>query len=232
MQQRADRHPLPDLTLLLGFGRVILNSGSRTSNCVKFVYGFVQYKQYMVRGEFLTSSLRCLSSLVVFLLLASPQPVISSPVNDGVVATRKLSVRKFSSSGSQTQPELHLVIKLSDRRVYVYRQQQLLTSYPIAVGREGWETPTGQYQVIQKIQEPAWQHPFTGEIIPPGPENPLGMRWIGFWTDGTNYIGFHGTPNEDTVGQAASHGCIRMLNQDVQLLFDKVTIGTPVIVEP
>ncbi|MEA5519161.1 L,D-transpeptidase [Limnoraphis robusta] len=186
----------------------------------------------MVRGKSLIFSLRWLSSLVVFLLLATPQPVISSPVNDGVVATRKLSVRKFSSSGSQTQSELHLVIKLSDRRVYVYRQQQLLTSYPIAVGREGWETPTGQYQVIQKIQEPAWQHPFTGEIVPPGPENPLGMRWIGFWTDGTNYIGFHGTPNEDTVGQAASHGCIRMLNQDVQLLFDKVTIGTPVIVQP
>jgi len=200
----------------------------------------VQYKQYMVRGKFfIIYRLSSLSSLVVFLLLATPNPVISSPVNDGVVAA-KLSVTKFSTPQSSllhqiskpSQPKLQLIIRLSDRRVYVYRQDQLLTSYPIAVGRDGWETPTGQYQVIQKIQEPAWEHPFTGEVIPPGPENPLGMRWIGFWTDGTNYIGFHGTPNEDTVGQAASHGCIRMLNQDVLLLFDKVTIGTPVIVEP
>ncbi|MEL7038977.1 MAG: L,D-transpeptidase [Cyanobacteria bacterium J06592_8] len=185
----------------------------------------------MVRGDSLTNSLKWLSSLIVFLFFATPQPVISSPVQERVVAARKLSVPKFSTDSTPT-PNIQLIIRLSDRRVYVYRQQQLLTSYPIAVGREGWETPTGEYKVIQKIQEPSWEHPFTGEIVPPGPENPLGIRWIGFWTDGTNYIGFHGTPNEETVGEAVSHGCIRMLNQDVVLLFDKVTIGTPVIVEP
>ncbi len=128
--------------------------------------------------------------------------------------------------------KIHLVIRLSDRRVYVYQDEQLKTSYPIAIGREGWETPTGTYKIIQKIPNPSWKHPFTGEIIPPGPENPLGERWIGFWTDGTNYIGFHGTPNEETVGQAASHGCVRMLNQDVLALFEKVGIGTTVVVEP
>ncbi|MDJ0514728.1 MAG: L,D-transpeptidase [Trichodesmium sp. MO_231.B1] len=128
--------------------------------------------------------------------------------------------------------KIHLVIKLSDRRVYVYQDDKLKTSYPIAIGREGWETPTGTHKIIQKIPNPSWKHPFTGEIIPPGPENPLGERWIGFWTDGTNYIGFHGTPNEETVGQAASHGCVRMLNQDVLALFEKVGIGTTVVVEP
>ncbi|MGD1701531.1 L,D-transpeptidase [Dapis sp. BLCC M229] len=128
--------------------------------------------------------------------------------------------------------KIHLVIKLSDRRVYVYQNDKLKTSYPIAIGREGWETPTGTHKVIQKIPNPSWKHPFTGEIIPPGPENPLGERWIGFWTDGTNYIGFHGTPNEETIGQAASHGCVRMLNQDVLALFEKVGIGTTVVVEP
>ena len=128
--------------------------------------------------------------------------------------------------------KIYLVIRLSDRRVYVYQDDQLKTSYPIAIGREGWETPTGTHKVIQKIPNPSWKHPFTGEIIPPGPENPLGKRWIGFWTDGTNYIGFHGTPKEETVGQAASHGCVRMLNQDVLALFEKVGIGTIVVVEP
>ncbi len=132
----------------------------------------------------------------------------------------------------QQNEQVHLVIKLSDRRVYVYQDNQLKNSYPIAIGREGWETPTGTYKVIQKIPNPSWKHPFTGEIIPPGPENPLGERWIGFWTDGTNYIGFHGTPNEETVGQAASHGCVRMLNRDVRAMFEKVAIGTTVIVEP
>ncbi|HEY9863234.1 MAG TPA: L,D-transpeptidase [Candidatus Obscuribacterales bacterium] len=149
---------------------------------------------------------------------------------------------KFATSNPFSQPNtplsepievnLKLVIKLNERRVYLYQNQQLKTSYPIAVGREGWETPVGKYQVIEMISQPAWEHPFTGEIIPPGPDNPLGERWIGFWTDGKNYIGFHGTPNTETVGQAASHGCIRMFNQDVLALFEKVNIGTTVIVEP
>ncbi|MGL5082491.1 MAG: L,D-transpeptidase [Microcoleaceae cyanobacterium] len=153
-------------------------------------------------------------------------------------AAQLLSPESVNSSvnapvnSSAAEKSLHLVIRLSDRRVYIYQDNQLHSSYPIAVGREGWETPTGRYQVIQLVRNPAWQHPFTGEIIPPGPENPLGDRWIGFWTDGTNFIGLHGTPNEETVGTAASHGCIRMLNQDVLTLFEKVSVGTPVSVEP
>ncbi|GAB4385920.1 MAG: hypothetical protein Kow00121_51500 [Elainellaceae cyanobacterium] len=127
---------------------------------------------------------------------------------------------------------IRLVIKLGDRRVYVYEREQLLHSYPIAIGRQGWETPTGRFQVIQMLQDPVWEHPFTGELVPPGPNNPLGSRWIGFWSDGTNYIGFHGTPNAETVGQAASHGCIRMYDHDVVALFNVVQVGTPVDVLP
>ena len=132
---------------------------------------------------------------------------------------------------SQIDP-LRLVIRLSDRRVYVYEGENLKTSYPIAVGKQGWETPTGTYEVLNMQQNPAWEHPWTGEVIAPGPNNPLGLRWIGFWTDGKNYIGFHGTPNEASVGQAASHGCIRMYNQDILALYTLVSVGTPVIVEP
>ncbi|MEB3339330.1 L,D-transpeptidase [Okeania sp.] len=142
-------------------------------------------------------------------------------------------IRKKALNKLYIQPneKTYLVIKLSDRRVYLYQNNQLKTSYPIAIGREGWETPTGTHKVIQKIANPTWKHPFTGEVVLPGPENPLGVRWIGFWTDGKNYIGFHGTPNEETVGEAVSHGCVRMLNQDVLVLFEKVEIGTTVVVE-
>lgn len=125
-----------------------------------------------------------------------------------------------------------LVIKLGDRRVYVYHEDQVKQSFPVAIGRDGWETPIGTHRVIQMQHDPVWQHPFTGELVPPGKDNPLGARWIGFWTDGTNYIGFHGTPNEDSVGQPASHGCVRMYNQDVIKLFEMVRIGTSVEVVP
>lgn len=128
--------------------------------------------------------------------------------------------------------KVHLVIRLSDRRVYVYDRDKVTTSFPIAIGRSGWETPAGEFQVIDKITNPTWEHPFTGEIAPPGVDNPLGSRWIGFWTDGTNFIGFHGTPNPESVGTPASHGCIRMYDKDVISLFEMVRVGTPVEVVP
>lgn len=132
----------------------------------------------------------------------------------------------------EVRSPLSLVVDLSDRRVYVYEEEQVKTSFRIAVGRAGWETPTGRYEVISMVEHPTWQHPFTGEIVPPGNGNPLGVRWIGFWTDGKNTIGFHGTPNEETIGRAASHGCIRMYNDDVVALFEMVQVGTPVHVVP
>jgi L,D-transpeptidase ErfK/SrfK len=132
----------------------------------------------------------------------------------------------------EVMAKVHLVIRLSDRRVYVYDRDQVTTSFPVAIGRGGWETPPGQFQVIAKIVDPAWEHPFTGEVMPPGLDNPLGSRWIGFWTDGKNFIGFHGTPNPESVGTPASHGCIRMYDKDVISLFELVQMGTPVEVVP
>lgn len=126
---------------------------------------------------------------------------------------------------------IQLVLKLSERRVYVYEGDQVKKSYPVAVGRPGWETPTGRFEVVQMLRHPGWTNPFTGEKMLPGPENPLGERWIAFWTDGTNSIGFHGTPNRDSVGQAASHGCVRMLNEHIRELYESVQMGTPVTVE-
>jgi L,D-transpeptidase ErfK/SrfK len=102
----------------------------------------------------------------------------------------------------------------------------------VAVGRTGWETPTGRFSIFEMQQNPAWQHPFTGEVVPPGGNNPLGQRWLGFWSDGTNSIGFHGTPQESSIGQAISHGCVRLRNQDVVELYEKVALGTPVYVVP
>lgn len=127
---------------------------------------------------------------------------------------------------------VHLVLRLSERRVYLYRGDRLEASYPVAVGKEGWETPTGNFEVIQLQVNPVWQSPWTGEVSTIGPNSPLGVRWIGFWTDGNDSIGFHGTPTVESIGQAASHGCVRMYNEDVVALFDQVEIGTPVVVEP
>jgi lipoprotein-anchoring transpeptidase ErfK/SrfK len=115
--------------------------------------------------------------------------------------------------------------------VAIYSGKTRIRAYPIAIGKEGWETPIGQFEVKQMLQNPTWINPMTNEVVPTGsPKNPLGSHWIGFWTDGNNWIGFHGTPETGSVGQAASHGCIRMYDRDVAALFSQVNLGTAVTV--
>lgn len=128
--------------------------------------------------------------------------------------------------------ESKLVVDLSERQVLLYQDGVVTASYPIAIGREGWETPPGNFSIINMQTDPIWQHPFTEEIIPPGADNPLGSRWIGFWTDGQQQLGFHGTNQEDLIGQAVSHGCIRLRDADIQALYNHVTLNMPVVIQP
>ena len=125
-----------------------------------------------------------------------------------------------------------VIVKLGQRRVYLYRGDRLLATYMLAIGKHGWETPTGRFQVLSKEKNPVFKSFKTGQLIEPGPNNPLGDRWIGIWTDGKTQIGFHGTNQEELLGQAVSHGCLRMRNRDVTALFDQLSLGTTVVVEP
>ena len=124
-----------------------------------------------------------------------------------------------------------LEISITHHQVTLYQAETKIKSYPVAVGRSGWETPSGNFQVMEKLKNPIWIHPLTGEVVPSGTsQNPLGHYWIGFWTNGQNWIGFHGTPDSSSVGRSDSHGCIRMYNKDIEELFSRVNVGTPVTV--
>src|SRR6476646_3219872 len=172
----------------------------------------------MVRDESITRSfmLLCLGAAFLTLVVRSqtnaasltpPRPAVSLPLQP-VKSALASSKPKLTPAQAQTR----LVVDLSDRKVSVYRSQKLQASYPVAIGQAGWETPTGTFQVTQMQTNPAWQHPITEQLITSGPDSPLGLRWIGFWSDGHNQIGFHGTNQEELIGQAVSHGCIRMRN--------------------
>ncbi|WP_442949932.1 L,D-transpeptidase [Nostoc sp.] len=141
----------------------------------------------------------------------------------------KASAQQIPSS-RLANVKTQVVVDLSDRRTYVYAGDEVIASYPIAVGKKGWETPTGSFQVIHMRHYPIWRHPITGKVFEAGTDSPLGDRWIGFWSDGRNEIGFHGTPDIDLVGTAVSHGCLRMRNSDVRLLYEQVSLGTTVLV--
>jgi len=130
-----------------------------------------------------------------------------------------------------SQTDTQLVVSLSDRKVSLYKAGKVQGTYPLAVAQAGWETPTGTFQVLNKEQNPTFVHPITGEEIPPGTDNPLGVAWIGFWTDGESEIGFHGTNQEELIGEAVSHGCLRMRNADIEAIYALVSEGTPVVVQ-
>jgi lipoprotein-anchoring transpeptidase ErfK/SrfK len=109
-------------------------------------------------------------------------------------------------------------------------------SFPVAIGRAGHETPTGEFHVEEMVVDPEFlvidkqDRTRIARRIPPGPTNPLGARWIGFahgpgWT-----VGFHGTPRPELLGRAVSGGCVRMKNADVIRVYDRVRLGTPVTV--
>lgn len=136
-----------------------------------------------------------------------------------------------SKSETVTKTDSRVVVSLSERRVQVYHGSQLLNSYAIAVAKPGWETPTGTFKVLEMERNPTWVHPITGMAIPPGNDNPLGAAWIGFLSNEEGEIGFHGTNQEELIGEAVSHGCLRMRNEDVKALYSYIATGTPVIVE-
>ncbi|HSW50215.1 MAG TPA: L,D-transpeptidase, partial [Bryobacteraceae bacterium] len=87
-------------------------------------------------------------------------------------------------------------------------------------GAPSTPSPSGIFQIASMVKSPAWYQ--TGKVVPPGPLNPLGPRWMGLSLKG---YGIHGTNSPNSVGGAKSHGCIRMRNGDVEELFELVRVG-------
>lgn len=115
----------------------------------------------------------------------------------------------------------------------LWEDLKLAKSYTVAVGQEGLETPEGLYAIQEKEENPSWHVPdsawagdLAGQVIPPGPEDPIKARWMGIFEG----AGIHGTEETYSLGSAASHGCIRMAIPDVEELYDRVEVGTPIYI--
>jgi lipoprotein-anchoring transpeptidase ErfK/SrfK len=123
-----------------------------------------------------------------------------------------------------------------DRATFTLRlweHLKLAKTYTVAVGMEGLETPEGLYAIQEKEENPTWHVPesawagsLAGEDIPPGPANPIKARWMGIFEG----AGIHGTEETESLGSAASHGCVRMAIPDVEELYDRVEVGTPIYI--
>lgn len=113
----------------------------------------------------------------------------------------------------------------SDNILKLYLDSNLVKEYSVATG-ENNGTPTGDFKVINKLENPTWYH--AGAVVPPeSPENILGTRWLGI--DHPGY-GIHGTTLPESIGKQATAGCVRMLNRDVEELYAIVPVGTKVAI--
>jgi hypothetical protein len=128
----------------------------------------------------------------------------------------------------------YVVIRRSAFRLDYFQGLRRRRSYAIAVGVQGLETPAGDYEIQGKQVNPVWHVPDSrwagskaGKVIPPGPKNPIKARWMGF----NGSAGIHGTTELGSLGQAASHGCVRMSIPNVKDLYRRVRAGTPVRIE-
>ncbi|MCX7779383.1 MAG: L,D-transpeptidase [Negativicutes bacterium] len=130
-------------------------------------------------------------------------------------------------SSALASPEIH--INIPAYALNLIDNGQIVKTYSIAVGTPYEQTPTGSFQIFMKQEYPTW-YPgtnFTDRTpVPPGPENPLGSRWMEF---SPNY-GIHGTNKGWDISYPVSGGCIRMQDADARELYDKVPLGTPVII--
>ena len=131
-----------------------------------------------------------------------------------------------------------IVINIPQRMLYFFTQGQARRAFPVALGKENWPTPSGQFKIAVKEENPVWDVPKSIQeemrregkevktCVPPGPDNPLGKHWLGLSITG---YGIHGTIAPASIYQFQTHGCIRLHPDDVAELFPAVERGTQVL---
>jgi L,D-transpeptidase ErfK/SrfK len=129
-----------------------------------------------------------------------------------------------------------IVINIPQRMLFYFKERRLIRSFPVGLGRHDWPTPTGQFKIVVKEEDPIWDVPISiqdemqreGKVVktcvPQGPDNPLGKHWLGLSIAG---YGIHGTIAPMSIYQFQTHGCIRAHPDDIAGLFDDVSRGTP-----
>ncbi len=129
------------------------------------------------------------------------------------------------------------VINLPELLLYHFVNGAYQRRYSLAIGKPSWPTPTGTFKIVEKRKNPTWNVPPSIqeemeeqgqevlEKVPPGPKNPLGQYFMATSASG---VGIHATNRPWSVGSYVSHGCMRMLPEEISQLFPQVAIGTPV----
>ncbi len=120
-----------------------------------------------------------------------------------------------------------IVLNLPERILYLYRGGSVVKYWGVAIGEDIYPTPTGNFAIIAKEKNPTWEPPrwLGKKAVPPGPDNPLGDRWMQITPD---MVGIHGTNDPNSIGGVASLGCVRLYPEAIRELYDQVGVGTRV----
>jgi lipoprotein-anchoring transpeptidase ErfK/SrfK len=113
-----------------------------------------------------------------------------------------------------------VLVSLVDRKLAVIDNGIMIAEFQVAVGADVSPSPTGEFKVVSRVSNPTYYKP--GNVVPPGKDNPVGTRWVGLSLKG---YGIHGTNAPRSIGRAASHGCIRLRNRDMERLFTMLRTG-------
>jgi lipoprotein-anchoring transpeptidase ErfK/SrfK len=136
------------------------------------------------------------------------------------LAEEKLRRAGTLDSKEDSDQVRRIVVSIQDRKLALLQGDQVIKTWDTAVGADSTPSPSGVYSIAILLSRPTYYH--SGKVVPPGPSNPLGTRWLGLSIKG---FGIHGTNVPGSIGRKASHGCIRMRNRDVEELFTLVKIG-------
>ena len=140
-----------------------------------------------------------------------------------MMATGLSSGRATAAEGARTADAptaRRIVVSLPDRKLALIENEEIVSIYPVAIGAPHSPSPVGTFNVVTRVANPTYYKP--GKVIGPGAANPIGTRWIGLSAKG---YGIHGTDSPRSIGFAKSHGCIRLRNEDVERLFERVHAG-------
>jgi lipoprotein-anchoring transpeptidase ErfK/SrfK len=116
-----------------------------------------------------------------------------------------------------------IVVSLEDHKLALVEDGKVKKVYTVAVGKPSTPSPVGTFTIARRVMNPTYSH--EGRVVPPGPNNPVGTRWMGLSIPG---YGIHGTNVPSSIGKAASHGCIRMARKDLEELYPMVEVGDTV----
>jgi lipoprotein-anchoring transpeptidase ErfK/SrfK len=135
-----------------------------------------------------------------------------------------IAIPSFSQSSAKAdeRPRVRRVVLVSivDCRLAVMENGKVLAYFPVAVGAAVSPSPTGEFEIVNRVANPAYYH--EGVVMAASANSPVGTRWIGLNLKG---YGIHGTNAPRSIGRAASHGCIRLKNRDVERLFTMLRVG-------